>query len=193
MALARFPWQDTGVGTGVEIGNFDIRKHLRVVGGISDVEANGTPVYCQTGKMVVSAGGAAGTHTLSWTIPAGSTLIDVIVHAVAVWNSGTSATLKVGDGTDDDGFLTGVNAKATDLVAGESLSMYAAGGKQGADWDDVAAAGSHIRRRYLSTARTVSAVLTLVGTAATTGETWFTVLYSKPTVAHMQTGTFVAT
>lgn len=120
-----------------------------------------------------------GTYTASLNLPAGATLVDVIVHAEALWDAATSATMKVGDAADDDGFFTGINLKATDLLAGESISFAHTGGKQGADVD-VPGAAAHVRRRYLDTARVVSGVVTSVG-AGTAGRTRMTVCYSKPT------------
>ena len=116
----------------------------------------------------------AGTYTATVVVPAGATLVDIIIDGVALWAAATSAVLKVGDATDDDGYFTAVNLKATDLLAGESIDFYAAGGKAGAD-----IAGSQINRRYSAAARTISGVVTSVG-AGTAGRTRMTVVYSAP-------------
>jgi len=118
----------------------------------------------------------AGVYTGSVALPAGATLHDIIVNGVAVWNAASSATLKIGDGTDDDGYFTGVNLKATDLLAGESLSFAAAGGKAGAY-----IANSQVSPRYAAAARTISAVVTSVG-AGTAGRTRVQVVYALPRV-----------
>lgn len=115
---------------------------------------------------------AAGVYTASWALPAGATIVDIIVNGVALWAAGTSATLKVGDGTDDDGYYTAVNLKATDLLAGESISFSFAGGKVGAY-----IANSQVSPRYNAAAVTIAAVVTTVGTGAT-GVTRITVLYT---------------
>lgn len=131
-------------------------------------------------------GGAAGVYSASFEIPAGAVLIDVIVHGTALWTAGTSATLIVGDATDDDGIYTAVNLKATDLLAGESLSMSQAGGKHGADvaldYTSVATIGAaQIKRRQLANAaRVVSAKVTTVGTVGTAGDTTVTFVYAYP-------------
>lgn len=130
-------------------------------------------------RFTESAGTAAGVYSASFELPVGATLIDVIVNGIALWTAGTSATLIVGDTTDDDGFYTAVNLKATDLLAGESISFANTGGKQGADVD-ATAAGSHIRRRRLTTARTVSAKVTTVGTVGTAGITDVIFVYAYP-------------
>lgn len=126
-----------------------------------------------------SAGSAAGVYSASFEVPEGATLIDVIVHGQALWAAGTSATLIVGDAADDDGFFTAVNLKATDLLAGESLSFAQSGGKQGADVSETAA-GAQIRRRRLNAARTLSAKVTTVGTVGTAGVTDVVFVYAYP-------------
>lgn len=117
----------------------------------------------------------AGVYTAAFALPAGATLHDIIVNGVALWTATTSATLKVGD-TDDDGFYTAVDLKATDLLAGESLSFELAGGKAGAY-----IANSQVSPRYSATARTINAIVTTVGAAGTAGRTRVTVVYSNPT------------
>jgi hypothetical protein len=151
----------------------------------------GSPVQVLRGTMNVSAGGAAGTHSLSLALPAGAVLLDIVIHQVALWNSGTSATLDVGDDTDPDGYFAAFDMKATDLLAGESISFVCHGGKPGAYIVGTLPSG-HWESRYQSAARTIEAVLTLVGTAATTGETVIEVYYSLPAASHITAATFVA-
>ncbi|HET7128926.1 MAG TPA: hypothetical protein VFJ93_07620 [Gaiellaceae bacterium] len=115
----------------------------------------------------------AGTYTGSVSVPAGSTITDIIVNGVALWTATTSATLKVGDDGDDDGYYTGVDLKATDLLAGESLSFSMAGGKAGAY-----IANSQVSPRYSASARTISGIVTTVGAAGSAGRTRMTVLYT---------------
>lgn len=117
----------------------------------------------------------AGTYTGSVSVPAGATIIDIIVNGVALWTAATSATLKVGDATDDDGYYTGVNLKATDLLAGESLSLALAGGKAGAY-----IANSQVSPRYSASARVISGIVTSVG-AGTAGRTRMIVIFALPT------------
>ena len=114
----------------------------------------------------------AGVYTGSVVLPAGATLVDIIVSGIALWTATTSAEMKVGDATDDDGYFTAVDLKATDLLATEEISLSAAGGQGGAD-----VAGSQINRRYSATARTISGIVTTVGAAGTAGRTLMTVLY----------------
>jgi hypothetical protein len=119
----------------------------------------------------------AGTYTATIPLPAGATLIDIIVNGVVLWAAATSAALIVGDGTDPDGYFTGVDLKATDLLAGESLSFAQAGGKAGAY-----IANSQVSPRYAAAARSIIGVVTSVG-AGTAGRTRMTVLYTAPNSA----------
>ncbi len=116
----------------------------------------------------------AGTYTATVNVPAGATIHDIIVNGVALWTAATSAVMIVGDGTDPDGFYTAVNLKATDLLAGESISFALAGGKAGAY-----IASSQVSPRYAAAARVISGVVTSVG-AGTAGRTRMTVVYSAP-------------
>lgn len=131
----------------------------------------GYPVQAQE---VTFTENGAGTYTGAVTLPAGATLHDIIINGVVLWAAATSAVLEVGDGTDPDGYYTNVNLKATDLLAGESLSFALAGGKAGAY-----IANSQVSPRYSATARTISGVVTSVG-AGTAGRTRMTVVYSVP-------------
>lgn len=137
--------------------------------------ATTAPVLCSEVTFTETAG--AGTYTGTVSLPAGATIIDIIVHAVALWDNAGAVTMKVGD-TDDDGFYTGVNLKATDLLAGESLSFAQSGGKAGAY---NAGTNTHWTNRYSATARDISGVITTASTGGSAGRTRMTVVYSVPT------------
>jgi hypothetical protein len=81
-------------------------------------------------EVAFAEAGAAGVYTGSIVIPAGATIHDVIVHGTALWTAGTSALMDVGDAADPDGFFTQIDLKATDLLAGESVSFALAAAKQ---------------------------------------------------------------
>lgn len=119
----------------------------------------------------------AGTYTASVALPAGATVHDIIVNGVALWDAATSAVMIVGDGTDPDGYFTAVNLKATDLLAGESISFALAGTKAGAY-----IANAQVSPRYAAAARSIIGVVTSVG-AGTAGRTRMTVVYSAPIAA----------
>jgi len=138
-------------------------------------QLNSTKVESQS-VLFTEAG--AGTYTGTVALPAGAVVVDIIVHAIALWAAATSAEMIVGDAVDDNGFFTGVDLKATDLLAAESISFAQTGGLEGADLDDPAA-GAHVRRRYLATARNIIGKVVSVG-AGTTGRTLMTVVYTVP-------------
>lgn len=138
-----------------------------VAGGGADIVVAKEVTFTETA--------GAGTYTGSVSVPAGATIHDIYVNGVALWNPATSATLKVGDVANDAGYYTGVDLKATDLLAGESLSFALAGGKAGAY-----IANSQVSPRYSSTARVISGIVTVVGGSGTTGRTRMTVIYSLP-------------
>lgn len=144
--------------------------------------ANPGSVRAESIRFQESAGTAAGTYSASFEVPVGAILLDVIVHGTALWTAGTSATLTVGDATDPDGIFTGVNLKATDLLAGESLSVSMQGGKKGADLDSpiTAADAAQVRRRMLAAARSLVAAVTTVGTVGTAGDTTVVFVYAYP-------------
>lgn len=119
----------------------------------------------------------AGTYTADFKIPAGSTLIDVIIENEALWTAATSASLEVGDSGDPDGFFTAVDLKATDLLAVESASLASTqvrGGVEGA-YAQVGTS-THLNRRYSASERTITATVASVG-AGTAGRTNVLVLY----------------
>jgi hypothetical protein len=88
---------------------------------LDGIAASAYPVVAAEVTFTETAG--AGVWTGSVAVPAGATIHDIIVNGVALWTSQTSATLKVGDAADDDGYYTAVDLKATDILAGESLSF----------------------------------------------------------------------
>lgn len=161
--------------------------HFSSVDRYDTSNGRASAVWCTSMKFTESA---AGTYTGSVLLPSNAVLINVIVHGQVLWASGTSATLKIGDVADDDGIFIGVNLKATDLLAGESIDLYMAGGKQGADLTDAATPGSQMLRRMLTTARTISAIVTQVGTGAA-GITWVHVIWAFQPTTDLVTVTLV--
>ena len=131
----------------------------------------------------------AGDYVGTVSLPAGSILVDIIVHAIALWTAGTNATLKVGDydaagdPIDDDGFFTGVDLKDTDLLAGESINFTHDGGQSGTDFDTASGAGAHVRRRYLAAARSIVGEVTATGADSDAGETLMTVVWLEPSAS----------
>ena len=116
----------------------------------------------------------SGTYTGTIAMPAGSQILDVAVHGIALWDGDTTSSLVVGDGGTANGFFTATDLKATDLLAGEVNNFEHPGGKAGVF------IGSEQRVLYDSGARSVIGVLTQVGTG-TTGRTRLVVTYANPT------------
>lgn len=133
--------------------------------------------------------GAAGTYTMvPVTIPAGATIYDIRVQATALWNPGTSAVLIVGDTDDPNGFYDDVDlTSGGEILANETLNFdniteHAVPGVYLVD-------ATNLKNAYRATATEVTAVVTVVGTAATTGATRILVIYACP-VDLVQTSTF---
>jgi hypothetical protein len=132
-------------------------------------------VQAQTARVVENG---AGVYTSNFILPPGATLIDIIVEAEALWTAATSAVMDIGDSADPDGYYSAVDLKATDLLAGESLSIGSTqtrGGDNGAYL--TVGTSTHISRRFSSAARTIAAVITSVG-AGTAGRTRITVVFT---------------
>lgn len=148
-----------------------------VVNGLAEVTAQ---------EVTFTETSGAGTYTGSVTIPAGSTLQEIVVHAVALWDNAGAVTMKVGDVADDDGIFTNVNLKATDLLAGEGISASgvaaSGGGVVGADL-----ANTQWSRRYLATERIISGIITSASTGGSAGRTRMTVSWSPPAVTSAAT------
>lgn len=155
----------------------------------------GVPLMCE--ERVISFGddsgaGVAGVFTMvPITIPAGATIYDIRVEGMVLWNPGTTAVLLVGDTADPNGFYDAVDLKTGgDLEVGEVLNFdnVTEHAVPGVYLVDV----TNLKNAYRATATELTAIVTLVGTAATTGQTRIMVLYACP-VDFVKTSTFVAT
>jgi hypothetical protein len=135
-------------------------------------------VQCLSARFVEDG---AGTYTATFSLPPNAVLLDIIATAEALWTAATSASLEVGNADDPDGFLTAVDLKATDLLAGQSVSIGGgtdvAGGVAGAD--AVAGTNTHIVDRFYSATETYEITATVVSVGAgTAGRTRVDVLYA---------------
>lgn len=122
------------------------------------------------------------THTATFTIPAGATLLDIIVVPEVLWTGGTAA-FTCGDANSATGWFTTTNLKATDLVLGERLQASNANNWGGVNGAYLTTAGrfgqqsTNMIGGYCPTAYSVIGVVT-VGTPATTaGRLRMTVLW----------------
>jgi len=123
------------------------------------------------------------THTGTVVIPAGATLLDIIVIPQVLWTGGTAA-FTCGDANAATGWFTSTDLKATDLILGERLQASNAnnwGGKNGAYLTTAGRFGQQSTTMiggYCPTAYSVIGVVT-VGTPATTaGRTRMIVLWT---------------
>jgi hypothetical protein len=146
--------------------------------------ALGSPLLAKEVTFTETDG--AGTYTGDVALPAGATLVDIIVTAVDLWDNAGAVSLEVGIPApgDPDGYFTAVDLKATDLLAGESICFALAGGVQGAY-----IANSHVLERYSASARTIRGSITAASTGGSTGRTRMTVLYSLPVAADISAAT----
>lgn len=116
----------------------------------------------------------AGVYSGAVNVPAGATIVDIKVRSTALWTATTSATMKVGDVADDDGWFTGIDLKATDLLVGEEISFDQHGGKNGAYLDNTTGKRS---AAYNAAAVVISGIITTVGAAGAAGRTRMIVEY----------------
>jgi hypothetical protein len=144
-----------------------------------------TGAIMQVAERTFTETAGAGVYTATVAIPAGATIHDIVVNGVSLWTASTSATMTVGDAGNASGYFAAVNLKATDLLAGESISFDQAGGKAGAY-----IANSQVSPRYSASARTISGVVTTVGTG-TGGVTRMTVVWSAPSAGFIVAATKV--
>lgn len=123
------------------------------------------------------------THTATFTVPAGASLLDIIVIPQVLWTGGTAA-FTCGDANSANGWFTTANLKATDLVLGERLQASNANNWGGVNGSYLTTAGrfgqqsANMIGGFCPTAYSVIGVVT-VGTPATTvGRTRMYVLWS---------------
>jgi hypothetical protein len=136
-------------------------------------------------KAVLFTENATNTiHTGTVVVPAGAILHDIEIINYILWTA-TSASLKVGDSVDDDGYFAAVNLKATDLVVGEVLRLSdsgAWGSEEGVYLTSAGRRGAVATNfgTYMAAGTSIIGVIT-VGTPATTvGRTIMRVSYSVP-------------
>ncbi len=125
------------------------------------------------------------TFTGTVVIPAGATLVDIVVTSSVLWSK-ASSRFTCGDAQSANGWFTSTNVNATDLLVGEALR--AAGGS--ASWGGVngtylvSATGVFGQATatkagpYYVTAGSVIGVVTVTPGAGAAGRTFMTVTYS---------------
>lgn len=162
----------SATGPKIEADGSNVKVPGLTIGGAS---ATGGVLVAERRSYTETTG--AGVYTASVTVPANAVIIDIKAWSTVLWNTTTSATLKIGDAADDDGWFTGVNLKATDLLAGEEINFTQTGGKEGAYLSLTTGLRS---AAYSASARVISGIVTTVGAAGSAGRTFMSVLYTLP-------------
>lgn len=125
-------------------------------------------------------------HTGTVVIPAGSTLLDIIVTPQVLWTGGTVA-FTCGDANSANGWFTSTNLKATDLILGERLQASNANNWGGVNGAYLTTAGrfgqqsANMIGGYCPNAYSVIGVVTVTTPATTAGRTFMSVLYMTGT------------
>lgn len=140
-------------------------------------QAQGLVVCKEVHFTEAAANSGAGSYTGSITVPAGAWLLNVAVQCLVVWDASGAVTGKVGDAADDDGYYTGIDMKATDLTANQTLSFAKTGGKEGAYF---AGSATHTNLMYSASERVISLVIVMAGASGSAGRTRFIVEYAIP-------------
>lgn len=146
-------------------------------------DASGGMVVSKTVAFVEDATMTTSTGTV--VIPAGATLVDIVVTNSVLWTK-ASARFTCGDAQAATGWFTSTNLNATDLLVGEALraagGVNAWGGVNGTYL--VSATGvfgqatSSRSGPYYTSAGSVIGVVTVTPGAGTAGRTFMTVTYS---------------
>jgi hypothetical protein len=142
----------------------------------------GSGVARVAGGVITELTGDA-AYSISVVLPAGAVLLDIQVTGQALWTAVTSATLKVGDAVDDDGYITGCDVKTAPPV-GSTYSLFseaALGTVDGAylNTDSIVGPTATNFGLYFPAGTTIKATVTKVG-AGTAGRTGFFVIYAVP-------------
>lgn len=130
-------------------------------------------ILCEEVTFTETTG--ASTYTGSVTVPANSWITNIRIWNAVYWTATTSATLKVGDAVDDDGWFTGIDLKATDIVPNEVIDFENTGGKEGAY---IVVATGQRTTMYSTLERVISGIVTTVGAAGNAGRTRMLVEYT---------------
>jgi hypothetical protein len=158
--------------TGCVVG--DVRTVSGLAAYIDNPVAGGGGAGVQVGSAQFSESTGAGTYTGSVVVPAGATILDIVLTSSAVWNAFTSATMQVGDAAQPAGWYTGINLKTGgELELGEQISFNQPNGKNGIYLNNAIG----LRQGYSATARTISGVVTTSGATGNLGRTRMLVEY----------------
>ena len=125
------------------------------------------PVYVQERTFTETTG--AGTYTATVAVPAGHSVLDVLVINTALWTATTSADMTIGDGGDADGYFASFDLKTVPGVI--------TGGAYGLNLHDDG--GAYTDGKYLGSAYTITITAVTVGAAGNAGRTRVLVLLAR--------------
>lgn len=175
-------------GTGLLLNDVEVTA---TAAEINKLDGIATTAYATvTEGISFTEDGTSTTLTGTVEIPAGAILVDIRVVITALFDDTGAVTMTVGDDDDADGWFTGINMKATDLLVGEVLSAMHGdlwGGKEGAYL--AAATGRRGRTTagvdsgpYYGAASEVIGVVTTTNQDGSAGRAFMFVTYAVPTV-----------
>lgn len=138
-------------------------------------------IFCKT--VLFTEDATSLTHTGTVVIPAGATLLDIIVIPQVLWTGGTAA-FTCGDANSANGWFTTTNLKATDLILGERLQASNANNWGGVNGAYLTTAGrfgqqsANMIGGYNPNVYSVIGVVTVTTPATTVGRTRMHVLWA---------------
>jgi hypothetical protein len=148
------------------------------VNGVACTPANAAAGGIQTKEITIAEAGA-GALVGTVVIPAGATVLDVIVRNTVLWTNGTSASLVIGDNDDADGYV-----EATDLKAAPIADTNGAGAGISTKLSLGASCGVYKggAGKYCAAQKTITITATAGAGAQTAGRTRVLVVWAVPTV-----------
>lgn len=138
-------------------------------------------IFCKQAAFVEDA--TTLTHTATFTIPAGSLLLDIIFLSTVLWTGGGTVNFTCGDANSANGWFTNTNLKATDLLLGERLQASNANNWGGVNGAYLTTAGrfgqqsTNMIGGYCPTAYSVIMVITESAPSTTAGRSFGYVLW----------------
>lgn len=153
-----------------------------IVSPVVTGDAGSGQIFCKQALFTEDA--ASLTHTATFVIPAGSTLLDIIVVPQVLWaNTGGTVAFTCGDANSANGWFTSTDLKATVLILGERLQASNANNWGGVNGAYLTTAGrfgqqsTNMIGGFCPTAYSVIGVVTCVAPASTAGRTRMYVLW----------------
>ena len=136
-------------------------------------------------SIAFSEQGGAKSYVGTIAIPAGSVVVNVVVHNSVLWTNGTSASIVIGDDDDANGYVEATDLKSAPTAdtngAGQGLSTLLSLGASCGVYKGGAG-------KYCATAKTLTATVTTGAGAQTDGRTRVEVFYVFPGASQTPVG-----